>query len=189
MKRPSIVIITLCCLLQGCSKEDNIITTHELLTAHTWVSNRYVFEGEETPDFNWDCLFNQDIPEFDYSAGDSGRLEVNFELKFSKDSLYERVILISRYLKCFSCDEFVFQQQTSDTLRAIFTAQDDQLWFGSRNNRLQYFFPIAYNSTKEIVIKRFFEVSNVTGNSVCSFNDLPLRSDRPYEVDFIFNPK
>jgi hypothetical protein len=189
MRKVISITLLLLCFLASCSKEDEAITTHELLSAHTWVSNKYMFEGEETTIFNWDCLFNQDIPEFKYSAGDSGRLEVNFELTFSKDSLYERTILVSRYLKCGDCSEYEFQEQTTDVLQAIFTAESDRLWFGSRNNRLQYFFPIEYRSKKEIVIERFFEVSNVSGNSQCTFNGFVLRSDRNYEVDFVFRPK
>ena len=49
--------------LLSCSKEDNLVTPHELLSAHTWVSKNYVFEDVPTSTFNWDCLFSQ-IKEF-----------------------------------------------------------------------------------------------------------------------------
>lgn len=175
--------------LLSCSKEDNIITPHELLSAHTWVSKSYVFEDEPTSTFNWDCLFDQAIPEYSYEAGDYGRLEVNMELSFTKDSLYNRILFVSRYLKCAGCSDFEFVEQTSNILGAIYVAEDERLWFGSRQDPLQYFYPIEYKSRNEIVIKEFFEVSNVVGNSECFFNNQPLRSNRQYGIDFVFKPK
>ncbi|WP_339788312.1 MAG: hypothetical protein ACMVP2_24335 [Imperialibacter sp.] len=175
--------------LLSCSKEDNIVTPHELLSAHTWVSKSYVFEDEPTSTFYWDCKFGQDIPEYSYEAGDYGRLEVSMELSFTKDSLYNRILFVSRYLKCEGCSDYEFVEQTRGTLGAIYVAEEDRLWFGSRQDPLQYFYPIEFKSRKEIVIKEFFEVSNVVGNSECFFNDQPLRSNRQYGIDFVFKPK
>ena len=184
---PKLALIAL--LLTGCNKEDNVITTLELLSAHTWVSDSYIFEGDESEDFHWDCVFNEDIPEFSYEDGDYGRLEVDMELTFREDSVYRRILFISRYVKCRTCTDFKFLEQTTDTLGAIFVAEEERLWFGSRGDPLQYFFPIEYRGRNEIVVGEFFEVSTVLNDSDCFFNESPLRDDRDYPVDFVFKPK
>lgn len=176
-------------LLAGCQKEPDVVTTYELLSAHTWVSDRYVFEGEETANFHWDCLFFDANPEFGYEGGDYGRLEIDMELTFRADSLYRRILFVSRYVKCGSCNTYEFVEQTSDTLGAFYTAETDRIWFGSRNDRLQYYYPVEYLARNKIIIKEFFEVFAVLRDSDCYFNDRPLTDDRNYPVDFVFRPK
>jgi hypothetical protein len=181
--------LSLLVCLMGCSNDSEPITPHELLVSHTWVSDSYIFDEKPTADFNWDCQFNQAIPEYDYEIGDFGRIKIEMELSFTPDSIYKRIIYISRYVKCKLCDDFEFVELTTDTLGAIFTAEDRKLWFGSRKDPFQYFFPILYNSRKEIVIQRFFEVSGVVGDSDCYFNDQPLGRNGQYQIDFVFSPK
>lgn len=175
-------------LFLSCNKESEPITAYELLTTHSWTTNSFIFEGRESNSFNWDCLFNQEVPEYEYLEGDIGRLEVEMDLYFREDSTYLRVQRLNRYIKCNTCDEFEFSETVYDSLRAIFVADESRLFFGSRNDPFQYYYDIEYNSRTEIVINEFFEVFQVLRDAQCEFNGTELLDDENYPVDLVFKP-
>jgi len=181
-------IVLLAFLFLSCGKDPEPITAFELLTTHHWTTKSFVLQESETDFFHWDCAFNQEIPEFDYEAGDIGRLELEMDLYFRTDSTYLRVQRLNRYIKCKTCSDFVFSETVYDSLGAIFVADESRLYFGSRNDLFQYYFNIEYNSRTEIVIEEFFEVFKVLRDAECEFNGAELEDDGNYPIDLVFKP-
>lgn len=190
LKNFSAILILL--FFAACGKEDDtdeeiILTGEELLTSHTWESDRFVFKGTEYKNFHWDCEFLEDIE--GYRAGDYGRLESQIELSFSNDGYYRRVVSLSTYSKCSSCADYTLEHTTKDTLLAQYLSHENKIYFGTRNHPAQFFHYVEYTSNEEIRLLEFYNVFEVDSQSICYFNENELEANRQYHLDVIFQPK